>query len=1502
MQMRSVNRHMETLLFLGGMRASSSSTSQVAKQTASGLELVVRDSQHKYFQMLHILSWFVLTSREKIRVSDFQERYSSILLPHHKALLEKEYGSLTNFFRHQGKFFVVEGAGKITSDEGALVHHRVPLAILRSMTNSMHLISKNNHRKVGILISELNSTVQKDVRSLMTQLGFHRLIDFLRKYFPLLLVDDKSPANAAILSAISDNTTVPISKNNVRTPHLATVLLIANQKDRLPEYAEVAFSFPSAGEKEGPKSSIMGIQTTTNQINLDKEREKAKVNQVLPEIVSKIFEMLPVNGDQMEFDGQIKPLLPIEWQSIPMLGRRIIGLNSPRISVENTRGRNYFCRALGNKKATRVSTASSHTISCLNKSRLQSTTGAKLYITQLPPRIIHSLIDSIVPELPADGSEVTMDDKIFSKITTNKDALVALGKKIFATNHTKIKCRYVGERVYVKLRTATDTEGYNQRRALDSFFIDTGIYPDTMRLPETTRRAFEALRDALPKNGSVMEMSYAQSLVPEHSHAWPQSVGKKLAMHPGIKVTFDATKSRYMVSRVEMAHEMIERSRNTDSLPQDNQSAQYSAINDLTSDFSGLNLDISDIFSRLWENVPTEWVRTSALLDQLRGASADFSSRTTFLRIALHVYDYFDFDIVPIPTKLQSPEDRREDYLRPFEIIIRRKEVDPPEFYKEYTLKRRPQSAESGEIKPVKQFEYNADLIIRLAVAMSGNFMPLTRALGQLPPKLLCDLNNMETAPDEVIPIYPQLFECSKTLAQNKDRTNRGRIPMSCLVRSVIHPQGEVAQITTGADDQENIRFLAGIISELGRVAGGCLVEDIPLALSKEESRRLPKQLDKFFLEKSEYFSLSDDSTMVSLLPGALEKLSANEDKEQEITYRVEDRKGNIKSITKKVVSIYSFQQPEFSATDEEVEEKSREWMAKNENIVSGIRKQIVKYKPLSKSAIAEFLHHTAYVMPKFKLRKRELERIRSVNSDTNKYNDELTLIKHIVDCLPAVGDVKVSTVIHKLMDSEAVQVLPPHLKDLFDYYADEISCRVDDAGMWLSRPTAKQGSKDEFQKAYRNAEYDYKNNPYKSSDTLLNPMDFPFPIPPPGDEGRVLVFGMPPFSLQGDDDLQFCLPKRLRYIGYSNVLKRYPLVVESQPSKKIRWPYITRHTDLEIPHEPGKQPAFSSVPFDVERKWVAQIVRLLPPTGKPRTIEEIRGRVQQDLRMYVTEDKEQVILEKYPELVRIEKTQYSNPQGRFEETKFRMRRSPRLVALAECRRNWALVMYALNAINVKYVIHLEATKTAEPTKDISISFGELLKDIPVTIKKCMNNDEIFDVISRCVFVSVKQPDTEEEEKNAPNTKNETEYQKKERRHFSKRLSLYYGFRRDSINAELKKKLYGGSEDATGQIALDEFEYEESGDLKKMAFENAFNVLRMLCGNDSTGKMMIEACSIGNILPSHCMRIIKSTYGGFLDFIRSYPNHFEIIKTRSDPPAYSIRVISQGARQKAKIT
>ena len=1470
----------DTRPFFAGNR--SLSTSQLPTKTSSGWKMAVSDIDHPCYQMLHVLSWFILTTREKVRITDCEEKFSSVLLPQHMELLKQEYGSLYSFLRRQGKFFVLTG-----QENDALVRHKIPLEVFRSIVQSMATarLKDRGPRLATMRVTELNAVIARDVRSLMLQCGYHRLLDFLRIYFPLLLVDDESSANAAIITTISDNI-VPIGKPNVRTPHIASVLLLANQKHRLPEYAQMAFQLQggiglNANKSESCVLPLDEAKRMQREESAVREIEKRRIFQRLPEVLEKVYHILPENGKELEFDSEIKPLLSVEWQRIPMLARKLHSINSPRIAVTQKQCKHYFRR-------NRASDSAAEPVKGLQfdpftKSKLKSVTGAKHYILQLPTRMLGTLIDSIVPMLPQDGSEISMEDKIFSAITPSKDALHALGRRFFAANHPKVKCRYVGDQFFMKLRVATDTEAYNQRMALDAFFVDAGVYPDSMRLPEETRRAFEALRNALPINGSALELSFAQSLLPEYATQWPQSIGKKLAMHPGVKVTFDVHRSKYMVSRVDMVHELMKA-----GSPTDGQSAANTAL-----DFSGMNMDIPEIFARMWENVPTEWVRAAALQDSLKGVSVDFACKRTFLRIALHLHSYFNFDIAPLDPKLYGPEEKKDQFTRPFAIILRRREVEPPAFYTAYKAKQQ-KDAPAADIQPVKQFEHNIELIVRLATAMPGDFMPLTRALGQLPPKLLADLNNQDNTVDQILPQYPSFFECRMQGHSSKAVTH-GEVPMSCLVKSKLGVRKEAPVLDDAqkraATKKNIVRLLVGVVADLGHAAGGCLIEDIPLGLSKEEAKQVPKNLEAFFVENPDYFTLSDDSSMVSVEPDVVAKLKNETDTAGDITFKMEDRKGYVKEVSSTVVSLYTVQ-PKDALSDEAVNTKAAEWMAANEKRVAAFKRKMVKYKPQKRSTLAELLFHISYALPQIKAEKRALERVRSLNSDTNKYNDELTLVKHIVDCLPATGEVKISTVIHKLMDSDAVQVLPPSLKDLFEYYKAEISCRVDEAGMWLSRPTAKQGSKDEFQKSMRNAEYDYKNNPFKSSDSLLNPMEFPFPIPPPSDEGKVLVFAMPVFCLVGDDDVQYSLPKRLRYIAYSNMLKRYPHVLETQNSKKVRWPFIVRHTDLEIPPDPNRKAVFCSIPLEVERRWVAQIVRLLPPTGKVRNMEELRGRTNPELRTFVTEDKELRILESYPEYIRVEKNDFGKTPV-DAHVKYKIRRTMRLIALGECRRNWAIVMYAINSLNVKYVMHIEDKK--EAAADVSVSFSDLLKEIPVTIKKAMNNDEIFDILKRSVYITVHKPTEAERAALLPEMENEkdSEYQRRMKRNLALRLRLRYGFQRDTMNAELRKKLQSG--DSSG-VTLDEFEYEEHGDVKKQALENTINVLKMLCGNDRTGKFTVDACAIGNVLPSNTMRIIKATFGTFLDFIRSYPNYFEVIKTRTAPPTYGVRVIQRSVQ------
>ena len=1458
------------------------------EKTTGGYQFAVKDSTHPCFQALHILSWHILTSRDKVKIADLETNQKSILIPVHMECILTEYGSLREFLRRQVKFFVVDKS--TVEDAKATVTHRIPLDALRSIIQSIQEQRlKGVVRSEYMRVTDLNASIQKDVRSLMTKLGFHRFIDFLKVYFPLLLTDEANPATASIITSIASNV-VPIGVFNVRTPHLASLLILAGQRDRLPEYAFMAFQMQGGLGLKANKNTEVSLQPIDPErqrvMSLDAEHEKKRVYAQLPRALGLIYDLLPADGSAVDFDTHVKAQLPQEIQQIPMLARKLSSLNSPRIAFETRQSKYFIRRGQGPGLASATSQPSSLKMVLaeqLMKSHLMPRTHGTNYIKQMPARAIQTIMESIVPVLPADGSEVSLDDKLFADMAPSAEALVALGKRICSVGHPKIKIRYVGDKVFLQLRIATDIEGYNQRMALDAPFKNAGVYPDSAKLPEETRKAFDALRNALPANGSAVELTYAQELVREYADAWPANVGKKLANHPGVNVNFDTMRGKYMVSRVEMVHEIVK---------DDSKTSPTSA--ETAQDHAGLSLDIPEIFTNLWENVPKEWVRVSALEDCIKGHCIDLSNKKHFLRVALHLRSYFDFDIVSLDPKLYAPEDKREQYMRPFDIIIRRREVDPPEFYLAHKAQRKPDGAPL-EIPPIKQFTHDIELILRLAFAIPGDFMPLPRALGQLPPRVLADLNNNDTPPEELITQYPYFFDV-RVGGTGKRTTVPGE---GTLVRSRLGPRKERAKLTDDARIEANIkrvlRLLVGVVADLGRAAGGCLIEDIPLALSKEEAREIPKNLEGFFLKHPDYFTVSDDSAMVSVPEDALLKLKGESDTAADVTFKMHDKKGFVKEVSNTVVSLYAMQ-PSEAITDDDVNFKTIEWMHANPKKVQELKRKMVKYKPLRRSAIAEFLYHISEVIPERKAERRALDKIRGLNSDVNKYNDELTLIKHIVDCLPTTGEAKVNTVIHKLMDSDAVQVLPPNLKDFFEYYADEISCRVDDAGMWLGRPKALQGAKDEYQKSMRNMEYDYKDNPYRSSDSLLNPMEYSFPIPPPSDEGSVLVFSMPPFSLIRDTDLEHQLPRRLKFIAMStHLLKRHPTMLETQPSKKARWPHIVRHTDLEIPIDRSRKPVFKTVSLDVERRWVAQICRLLPPTGKVRSMDELRGRTHPDLRAFITDEKELPILKAYPDVIRVEisdsfKSEVDAP------VKYKIRRNQRLVALAEGRRNWALVMYAINALNVKHVMHLEAKKDAAAS-DISITFADYIKEVPVTIKKAMNNDEIFDVISRCVYVTVGPPSEKDDglkPEDRPSEK-DTDYQKLQKQHLAKRLRLRYGLQRDTLSGELRKRWQSTQ---SGGISLDDFEFEEHGDVKKEALENTYNVIKVLCGNDLTATMSVDASAIGNVLPSNTNRIIRATYGGFLDFIRSFPSHFEIIKQRSNPPLYNVRVIRRPGEMK----
>ena len=1514
-----------------------------------------------------------------------------------------------------------------------VVTHRVTRELLGHLQHAaVSTLMARGGGKTPLNVSVLAGYMPREVRSFATGCGCPSFGDFLKRYFPHLM--------SVHVSAVKTMITVDLAKSCV-CPFRG--------KAEVPSLEMMRRNFVlSMSESERGERLAKSVNRETQKIEHESRVLKTAHGKnyvpVLGVVADLIYEVLPEDGTQIDMDLEIKPQLPVTYKMIPQLGKKLASCEFPKLSISLNDGRYHFGRRM-NKDNSLIKDKNGKAFPMVD---ILTTTSVKCNlddasVVTLPSSAISNLVDQMVPLLPSDGSEVRIDDPMFKDIFGVGAPILGLSKKIFKLNHKKIYTRYIGTQYYVKLRPeAVDQDLANERKALDIAFWNAGLYLERSPLPMETHQAFRTLRDALPADGTALELEEAKALLPHLAPCWPAGMAKKLNAEKGIKVTQDAANGLHYVARSDVydGSESLLQSV-VSSLNEPKVSSSPDTMKGLTPDYTGLNLDLTGAFEKLWNIVPTTWVGTDYLMPYLKGTFADLSSRRILLRIAVEFSDYFEFSVGHAKMNLLLREERFDMYKVPFEPVIRRRvRISPeaipvsvllsstsgekpskepelgvssePDFAEEcgepirntkprkkeksFHKVEKPNSLEpedkdthstppsvlpkegeksasakasatddstvdkeaeeeEDEEEDVDLDEYvfpefsrkspiqelTSDFVLRLAFATPSHLTPIPRIVGGFPPGLREDLVKHRAYFDAIARKCPSLFQYLDQSpvddkADGKSDNVRVGNASTGLVRSFVHDlaasPGSSSQPTPKEREGEEsvlLRLLINVVRELSGRAGGCAVEDISLALSPEELNRMPqKDVEGMLTAHPDIFEISDDGSLVSvraekerlrtLFSSRNEKRSRGRRNRHGVMVQIDTHRGRKRRTVAQMVTL-SDELPEGGMSEAEITAAAQSFAASHPTLVHDLHEQLLStHHPLSRDQITALLFYTTDASLSWKREKRLLERIRSLNTTTNTYNDERSLIQHIVDSLPAIGEVKVSTLVHALLDHAALQVLPPSLRDLFDAYHDLLAYRVDDTGMWVSRPQQTQGVLPEgHTSAYQRedpsrARRHHARVATSTATAALDPMAFPFPLPRVGDEEKVLAFAIPPFSMLGDEAVRFQLPQTLRYLGQEGLVRRYRGVLETMPGKKVRWPYVCRRTEVEMEGggaeeaEQGQKEfrkGESPVDKQVERRWVTQMIRLLPKEGKPRRLEEIRGRVQPDLRAQVPESAEVGILQRYPSYVNVEVTNLGGGGGRSflgsperrESSNagitkemapsdpsciVRLRRSFRLVALGEARRNWAVVMYALVALNVKHVQHNEARKSErdipaeknalEKVYVPEVTFEEFYTNtLPPNMKQVLRREEILDLLERCVYVELCDASG-----SGPAD-------------VQKRLPAVIGSRsmagsnkvireRACYGARMNNEAGDGTEAADGEKVPGAPQRVD-----EVALTEAVEAVRKLTFNDTTGKIFADLSMVGNLLhPSHLL-MIRSLHETSAKFFVSYPDVFEVHKIRT---------------------
>eukprot|EP00760_Papus_ankaliazontas_P021401 PhM_4_TR18686/c0_g1_i1/m.46319 len=781
----------------------------------------------------------------------------------------------------------------------------------------------------------------------------------------------------------------------------------------------------------------------------------------------------------------------------------------------------------------------------------------------------------------------------------------------------------------------------------------------------TTLELVLLLQSVLPEDGSEVNLEVALGQLTEWTGFFGKLVGRRLRGYTNehITVRHDADTSTFFVKRNTASQGDAAGTADDDAIdPKKKKEVDKTA--------EAKPATATNVLDELCAVVPSFWVTKDFVADALPEEMSSLGVRLTFMKTILKYRDYFELGL----SVRERREARIDDSTVPFEVWVRRRGTKADAIMP---------SDQADRLH--KHLQISPLFLTKIAMAMSSRPMTLTQVAMRFPPKLREELNSRRATLRDIVQKHPEVFDVHSQGFAIADSL----VVSSKLGLDVDNNKTDKDKTESNPDD--SVMKLAAIVKSLSVTAGGCPLDDIQYALTSDEKKLFGDIREKVFAFP-EVFDVSEDCQMVSVLDDVL-TLS--------------------KTTTSSVVDDIS--DGYVAPTDEELECRAQQYLEAAAREAANPSPQTptplitpgaggsdeAGLEPLSPSETAQLIH--AMELHTYQNRERKLkERLRASDA-SNKFTDPIEFAQHVVSVLPANGELSWTHIL-TLLDPAALGVVPSPLQRFLRRFPALFEMRVArNKEVYLQRPKDQQGvAPSRHVSRYRGT----GDGDDDDGENEMHATEFPFPLPEKTNEiGRVLAFCIPPFTLVPVDGFTMRVPLRLRplctktfepYATWLTVLE-----LSHQKGRK----YITRNMNMEIPPHPA-----DSVE---ERALVTAIVRALPANGNPRRFLEVLDKVDPSV-MNAVPNVDVQLLERFSAYIRIEP---------FGDT-YKLRRSFRLTTMGHMKRNWYLVVRALQEIE----------NLPEGDVLLLVRFYELL---PEEITEEVRKNELRDILEESVFVKL---------------------------------------------------------------------------------------------------------------------------------------------------------------------